>query len=241
MRVSFKPTLLPSLAALAVFALFVRLGFWQLQRADEKLALETIYRSHVKAAPVNLTQPGQLREQPGWMHWRRCVLHGSYDDRAVLLLDNQVYQGVAGYQVFSRFMLKDGVAVLVDRGWVAAPRTRSVVPPLPTPSGPVKLNGVAKPVPVAGIKLGSNVPERLAGNLVRVQRIELAQIAAQNDWELLPYVVRLDPGAPGTFTWNGAEPGFNRERHLGYAFQWFALATALLVVYLVVNVKTSDT
>ncbi len=238
MRLHFTPTLLPSLAALVVFVLFLRLGFWQLDRADEKLALETAYRNHIEATPVDLAQALRQRAQSDRMHWRRCILDGAYDPETVLLLDNQVYLGTVGYQVFSRFMLEDGAAVLVDRGWAAAPATRSTAPQVLTPAGPLKLNGVAKPVPVAGIKLGQDVPERLADNLVRVQRIDLAQIAARNGWELLPYVVRLEPGASGLLTWNGTEPGFNRERHLGYAFQWFALATALLVIYLVMNIKT---
>ncbi len=235
-RLNFTPSLWPSLVALAVFALFIRLGFWQLERADEKLALETIYRNHIEAEPVELTQGGPLRAQSGWMHWRRCVLDGAFDPETVLLLDNQVYRGTVGYQVFSRFVLEDGAAVLVDRGWVAAPATRRAAPRLTTPAGRLTLSGVAKPVPVAGIKLGQELPELLGDNLLRLQRIDLTQIATRNDWELLPYVVRLDPDASGGFTWNGTEPGFNRERHLGYAFQWFALAAALLVI-LVVTVK----
>ena len=236
-RLHFKPSLFPTLAALAVFLLFLRLGFWQLERADEKLALETAYRNNIKAEPVDLSQATQRREQAEWMHWRRSRVNGVYDPEAVLLLDNQVYRGTVGYQVFARFVLEDGVSVLVDRGWLAAPDSRSTAPGLSTPQGPVMLEGVAKPVPVAGIKLGQNVPEQLAENLARVQRIELAHIAAQNGWELLPYVLRLNPDAAGALTWNGTEPGFNRERHLGYAFQWFAMAAALVVIYLVVNVK----
>ena len=50
-------------------------------------------------------------------------------------------------------------------------------------------------------------------------------------------MVRLDPDTPGALVWNGSEPGFNRERHLGYAFQWFALATTVLVIYMVLKFK----
>ena len=99
------------------------------------------------------------------------------------------------------------------------------------------LSGVAKPAPVSGIRLKSDVAEKLGGNLVRVQRIDPAQIGAHNNWTLLPYVVRLDPPAMDGMSWNGTAPGFGRERHLGYAFQWFALAATLLVIYIVVNMK----
>ena len=237
MRLRCRPLLLPALAAFAAFLLFTRLGFWQLHRADEKHALQDLYQNHLSAPPVALGQAVQLRDKPQQMHWRRCVLRGAYDPSGMLLLDNQVYRGVAGYQVFSRFRLQDGAAVLVDRGWVAAPASRSVAPAIDAVAGPLTLTGVAKPAPVAGIKLAQEAPENMGGELVRVQRIELAQIAARRGWTLLPYVVRLDPGAAGGLTWNGAPPGFNRERHLGYAFQWFALATTVLVIFIVLNVK----
>ena len=237
MRLYFNPLLLPSLTALAVFLLFIRLGFWQLDRAEEKLALQTGYHNHINAAPVDLGQAVLHRNQADRMLWRRCILDGHYDTHKTFLLDNQVYRGAVGYQVFSRFVLQDGASILVDRGWGAAPDTRSEAPQIDTAAGRLTLTGVAKPVPVTGIKLAPDVPENMGGNLVRVQRIDLAQIAAQTGWALLPYVVRLDPDAAGTLVWNGTEPGFNRERHLGYAFQWFALAATVLVIYIVLYTK----
>lgn len=237
MRLHFNPLLLPSLAAFAVFLLFTRLGFWQLERAEEKLALQTGYHNHIKAAPVDLGQAILHRNQADRMHWRRCILDGRYDTRRTFLLDNQVYRGRVGYQVFTRFVLQDGASVLVDRGWTAAPGTRSEAPQINTVTERLTLAGVAKPVPVSGIKLAPGVPEYMGGNLARVQRIDLAQIAAQNGWALLPYVVRLDPDAAGALVWNGTEPGFNRERHLGYAFQWFALAATVLAIYVVLYTK----
>lgn len=237
MQRQFKPGLWPTLATVALFILLIRLGFWQLQRADEKLELQQRYQAQVNADPVNLGQVPDLRGQAEQMHWRRCRLAGTFDPRMSYLLDNQVMRGVVGYQVFTRFVLADGAAVLVDRGWIAAPGTRDEAPLINTATEPVTLTGVAKPEPVTGIKLADDIAENLGDNLKRVQRIDLAQIAALNGWSLLPYVVRLDPDTAGVLTWNGAEPGFRRERHLGYAFQWFALAATLLVIYLVVNLK----
>ena len=117
------------------------------------------------------------------------------------------------------------------------PKPGTKAPQINTVAGRLALAGVAKPVPVTGIELAPDVPENMGGNLVRVQRIDLAQIAAQTGWTLLPYVVRLDPDAAGALVWNGTEPGFNRERHLGYAFQWFALAATVLVIYVVLYIR----
>ena len=237
MRRHFNPGLWPTLATVVLFILLTRLGFWQLQRADEKQELQQRYQAQMSAEPVNLGQVAGLRDTAELMHWRRCRLAGTYDPGTIYLLDNQVMRGVVGYQVFTRVVLEDGASVLADRGWIAAPGTRNEAPHFDTTPGPLTLTGVAKPAPVGGIRLAGDIAESLGDNLQRVQRIDLARIAARNGWALLPYVVRLDPGAAGVLTWNGSEPGFRRERHLGYAFQWFALAATLLVIYLVVNLR----
>ena len=240
MRRQFKPGLWPTLATVVLLVLLIRLGFWQLQRAEEKQELQQRYQAQLRAEPVNLGQVGRgpaLRDNPEQMHWRRCLLAGTYDPRPIYLLDNQVVRGTVGYQVFTRLVLEDGASVLVDRGWIAAPGSRDEAPQINTTQQPVSVTGVAKPVPAGGIRLAHDITESLGDNLKRVQRIDLAQIAAQTGWTLLPYVVRLDPAAASVLTWNGTEPGFRRERHLGYAFQWFALAATLLVIYLVVNVR----
>ena len=236
-RWHFNPGLWPSLACIALLLLLTRLGFWQLDRAEEKQALHTQYQNRISAEPVNLGQANGRRNRSAEMYWRRCILSGAYDPQTVYLLDNQVLRGKVGYQVFSRFVLQDGASLLVNRGWVAAPGTRTEVPEIITTADPVTLTGVAKPPPATGLVLAESAAEKLADNLVRVQRIDLEQIVADNNWILLPYIVRLDPPATYGLSWSGAEPGFGKERHLGYAFQWIALATALLVIYVVVNTK----
>ena len=55
--------------------------------------------------------------------------------------------------------------------------------------------------------------------------------------ELLPYVLRMDPESPAGFTRRWKEPGTGEERNLGYAFQWFAMAIAIFVIYLILNFK----
>jgi surfeit locus 1 family protein len=47
----------------------------------------------------------------------------------------------------------------------------------------------------------------------------------------------LDPAEPDGYARHWAPPGFPPIRHIGYAVQWFALAAALLVIYLIMNIK----
>ena len=233
----FTPSLWPSLAFVLVLALLLRLGFWQLQRAEEKQALQAEYQSRVAAEPVRLAEAAGRRERMAEMLWRRCVLNGEYDPDAVYLLDNQVFRGRPGYHVFARFLLEDGAAVLVNRGWVAAPARRSEAPEIATPRGAVTLTGVAAPLPATGLPLGGHVAERLSDKFTRVARIDLDEIAAANGWTLLPYIARLDAPGPAGLSRVWRAPGFGKEKHQGYAFQWFLMAFALTVIYIAVNAK----
>jgi len=53
-------------------------------------------------------------------------------------------------------------------------------------------------------------------------------------------VILLDPKEPDGYARNWEAPGFPPMRHIGYAVQWFALAAALLVIYIVTNVRRSS-
>ena len=45
----------------------------------------------------------------------------------------------------------------------------------------------------------------------------------------------LDPAEPAGFTREWGDSGLPRERHYGYAFQWYALAVAAIVIFVLVN------
>lgn len=234
----FRPGLWPSLAGMVLLALLLRLGFWQLERAAYKQTLHDQYLSRVAAEPVVLTELAENRRNDArQLYWRRCTLFGAYDPDVVYLLDNQVMRGAAGYRVYARFVLADGAAVLVERGWVAAPPDRAQSPALATPAATVALSGIIRPPPATGLALAAGQAEILPGGLLRVPALDPAQISATRDLALLPYIVSLEPPAPDGLHRSLPAPGSGRERHLGYAFQWFALALALTVIYFVVNTK----
>lgn len=232
----FTPGAWPSLACLLLLLLLMRLGFWQLERAEEKQTLRTDYLERGAAPPLRLEEAAR-KAPPAELYWRRFVLSGAYDPSRTYLLDNQVLGGEPGYRVFSRFVLEDGASLLAARGWTAAPGNRERPPAVAADSRPITVTGFLGPEPATGLRLADSAPEALGDNLVRVLHIDLERIAANNDWTLLPYVAYLDPPAPDGLSRQRPAPGFNREKHLGYAFQWFALATALLVVYVVVNTR----
>lgn len=230
----FFPGLWPTLATLSILPLLLYLGFWQLDRAQQKTALHQHYlqRSNeppIKSIEANMDISGLL--------WRKAILAGSFSNKHTFLLDNQVLNMQPGYYVFSPFEIDNGITLLVNRGWIRAGVDRSETPMLDTPGGRLTLSGVIKAPPVTGWLLAEDTEEELGQGLFRLQHISPEDIGSRYQLTLTPYILRLDEGSAAGYERDWQQPGSGREKHLGYAFQWFAMASALLLIFLVVNLK----
>ena len=65
----------------------------------------------------------------------------------------------------------------------------------------------------------------------------IGALAQELGYALLPVVLLLDPDQDQGFARDWTPLQFGPERNVGYAVQWFGLAAALLVIYLVVNTR----
>jgi len=241
----FRPALWPSVATLLLLPLLIGLGIWQLDRADQKAALTRAFMQRRNAPAVDLAAAKDQRMDAAAMRWRKCLLRGRYLADEQYLLDNQIEKGVPGYLVYTPLRLAGSdTIVLVNRGWIPVGRNRNAVPVIPTPSGEVSVRGMAKAPQSAGIALGSGGGEALSHGLVRLQHLDLDAVARQHGWNLLPYVVRLEPEPDSKFVRDWPPPGtggISRQRHIGYAVQWFLMAVVVLGLYVGLNTKREET
>jgi surfeit locus 1 family protein len=231
---SFKPTLIPSLITLIIFALLLTLGFWQLSRARYKEALQASF-----AAQLNLpyTSIDQIDLTVEGARYRKVSVTGRYDGIHQILLDNQVLDGQPGYHVLTPLRLKGGKqAVLVNRGWVPLGASRQQLPAIGVTDVEVTLKGrIAQPAN-PGMRLAA--PSDVDWPRV-VQYLDYGEAATALGYALAPVVILLDPDMAEGYRrdWRPTPAGFGPERHRGYAVQWFALAATLLVIYCVVNTR----
>ncbi len=230
----FSPGLWPTVATLCVLPLLLYLGFWQLERAEQKSAALQHKLQRSNEAPLLSLEANTGIDS---LLWRKARLSGVFDQAHIFLLDNQVVNGQAGYFVYTPFELANHNTVLVNRGWIKAEADRSSVPMLRTPPGRSVVSGLIKAPPATGILLAENTDEALAVGLYRLQHIDPAEMNEKYQLTLLPYVVRLDAESKAGYVrkWRQADSG--EAKHLGYAFQWFAMAGALLIIFLLVNLK----
>lgn len=231
----FRPAVVPSLVGGLLFALLMALGFWQLDRAAQKQVIVQAYADRPAVAAIRID--GNFAFGADW-RYRRAELIGTYEPEHQFLLDNRVQQGRVGYHVLTplRLAMSDAV-VLINRGWVAQGATRADLPPLPTPAeANLSIQGLIDFPPQNVFVLGEG-EDRDPGWPKVLQQIRLDLQAQQLGAHLLPMVLLLDKDQPGGFVrdWNPVVVG--PERHIGYAVQWFALAAALLILYVWVNLK----
>ena len=235
MRWRFAPRLVPTLVTLALLPVIVGLGFWQLERATQKAELQAEYDARGQGAELTI---GMSLQPAAALRFYRVVAKGRYEDSHQVLIDNRVHQGRAGYHVITPLKIEGSeTRVLVNRGWVALGPDREQLPVIETPAGVQEITGIAM-VPVERVfTLGK--PGPVSSEWERVwQNLDMARFKAAVNYPLQPVVVLLDPNSPaGGFVraWSRLDAGI--ATHKAYAFQWFALAIALLTLYLVVNTR----
>lgn len=219
---------------LAGLALFARLGLWQVERANQKSALIAQFEKG-DTPPVAL-DPARVATLP---RYQRVHATGRYDSQHQVLIDNMPSQaGQAGFRVLTPLQLPGGQWQLVDRGWVPMGRTRSELPGIEVAETPREILGRLDELPVPGVRMATG-PVSIPKSWPSVMNFPLhADLERALGRSLLPRIVRLDATQPDGFerVWTPTF-GFGPDRHFGYAFQWFALALAILVTYLAVSFK----
>lgn len=234
----FSPGLIPTLMVVLGLPVLIALGFWQLDRAEQKGELVAAFQSMLDAPPTALVV-GRKDEQP--TQYLGVAVAGEYLAEKNLLHDNKTHKGRAGYHVLTPLRIEgDEAAVLVNRGWIQAGQTRDALPVFETPRGRIEVQGMVYAPSDRQIVLGPE--EAHGGTWPRIiQRIDFADLEDQLGVKLLSYTIRLLQQAPDGFVrdWRplyGAGP----DKHRAYAIQWFSFAVIFIVVYLVHGLKRDE-
>lgn len=224
-----------TLATALLVPLFVGLGFWQRERAAEKLELAERWEQRQQLPPSPLS--AIAGESADTLAYRPVRVSGEYLRDRQFLVDNRIQGGRYGNEVLSVLRVDGGGGLLlVNRGWVAADPARRALPDVPPPAGPVTVDGhiyvpPGDPYLLSEQVLGEDWPKRIQA--VQVPLLASALAAADEPAPgLFPYTLRIDAGGPGALAVDWKVVNVSPAKHLGYSVQWFAMALALALVFL---------
>jgi cytochrome oxidase assembly protein ShyY1 len=197
----------------------VRLGQWQFHRLHDTEQANTWARANLyaKPAPVqDVLSTGQ--ELAPERQWKRVVAEGRYDAGATVVVRYQTRQGSSGVDLVTPLVMKDGTAVLVDRGWVQTQNTAVRPTDLPAPPpGQVKVIGWARPDAT-----GSATQVEQAST----RAISSRAIGADVHYPLYRGFVDAvsETPAPATSVVRPEKPDLGNGPHLFYGIQWWFFA-----------------
>jgi surfeit locus 1 family protein len=232
-RLEFKLRLVPTLAAAAGVLVTALLGNWQLNRAAEKAQLQQRIdhaggeaARHIGAAPVDAAEVDYFRVEAS----------GEFKSDGTVYVDNRVRKGVPGYEIITPLRIGSSTRyVLVKRGWVQAEPSRNRLPKIATPAGAVTVEGVALPGNPRVFELSTQVQAGPVWENVTVDRYRSAYAL-----DLHPIMIQQqnDLGDGLVRDWNRPDAGV--DRHRAYALQWFSMCIAIVVIYVVLNVRRTS-
>ncbi len=221
----------PTLVAIAVILACLRLAFWQLDRADYKAELLDGFDQapSISLDVVNAETP----------RYTRVAGRGTFLEGRDVMLDNQVFQMQPGVHVFTPFERhSDGRIFMVNRGWQPLDSSRRAAAAWDTPTDVITLSGLLNEPPEVGFQLGSQeaLDSENWPNMMTYYDSELIDEALEGPVD--SRVIQLDPDHEAGFAGRDWQPVvFGPERHRAYAFQWFSIALAVFILWLVLFVR----
>ncbi|MFN2563517.1 MAG: SURF1 family protein [Gemmatimonadaceae bacterium] len=205
--------------ALAGAALFIRLGFWQLDRLGQRRARNALLSTRLAAPPAQWSDTTAIP-------YRRVRLSGVPDyDREVVLVGRS-RGGSPGVNLVTPLRLRGSdTAVLVNRGWVYSPDGSRVDHARWREGDTLTIEGYVEAFTEPG-------PGDLPARQWLARRLSYRAVAARFPYPVAPvYVVAVDtsraarPDAPT----RAPRPTPDNGPHLGYALQWFGFALIAVV------------
>lgn len=223
LKIFSKKWILLTILIVLSMVLFVRLGFWQLDRLEQKRNYNMMMAERWREEPFDLSRE-QLPENLDALQYRRVTAKGQFDYANQIVLKSQVYRDAPGIVLVTPFVMANNRAVLVARGWVPDDRSDPQYwPEMEEPAG----------APMIGLIKASQAPPNGQPStpppapLAEWYRIDIPAIQPQMSYKLESGWIQQLPeeGRPLDRLPIREEPmALDEGNHLSYAVQWFSFA-----------------
>ncbi len=226
-RFVYRPKWMTTLATIAMVALALTAAQWQQGRAQQKRTLQARY-DLAEQQPRRLVVGTETLQQVAYRHVR---LLGSWVPEKAIWIDNRTHQGLAGYHLIMplHFPGTDRY-VLINRGWV--PRSANLARMAAVPDGLVEVLGRSVPPPGSYVELSQ---QTVSGPIW--QNLSVERYARRYVMSVMPVLVEQASSKDDGLIREWKKPDAGVHKHVAYAVQWYCIALAVVVLYVVLNIK----
>jgi surfeit locus 1 family protein len=215
--ISDRRDVIALVGALLVAGACVRLAIWQLDRLHQRRVHNAVVAAARARPELEIREDSHLPIDS--LRDRRLQARGAYDYARERLWHGRSYEGIPGVDFVTPLRLRDGTAVLVDRGWAPSPDGYHV-------GAGVYREGAGDSADVVG--LGMAAP-RGRGD------VDPAALRDSLPYKVLPIVIQQLPPSPALSRplppslrrW--PPPELSDGPHLSYVVQWFSFAAIIVV------------
>ena len=223
--------LVPSILILATMAFLVSLGFWQLDRADQKRTIEaSIQKANTGVVELIINQNELLNKE-----YYEVRLQGSYIGDKQFIYDNQIVDQASGYYVLTPFVLTgQSNAIMINRGFIPWNGRRDQLDDIAVDSAfkEIKVQ-ISRPIKRIELKT-SDISNQFP---VLIQAIDFDVIEEISSTSFVDVIGLLDPSSDDGFVRKWEPYTGSIEKHIGYAIQWFLMALALGIIGIRIGLK----
>lgn len=242
-RFALQPKwLVRHIAVVALVVTMLLLGLWQLRRLDDKRSFKALVETR-QVQPIEDVRDIIPSDAPVGspalerVLYRRVTAVGEFADADTVVVENRTLNGASGAWVLTPLHVRDGAAVVVNRGFIGFDRDGNVIPPDP-PTGTVAVEGLVLPSQQRG-RFGPQDPD--SGRLEVLARVDVERLGSQVAYPVYSAYLQLVSSDPAQPRPSGSEavlvplgpPRPDEGPHLAYAIQWFIFTTIAAVGYLV--------
>jgi len=222
---------LPATLITATFAFLVSLGFWQLDRADEKRGIEASIKKVNNGKVELIVEESSLKNK----EYFEVRLQGKYLSDKQFIYDNQIVNQVSGYYVLTPYALEgQSKAILINRGFIPWNGRRDKLADIVIGQDAREIKvQISKPIKRMELKpseTGIQFP-------VLIQSIEIQDMADIARIDFSSVIGLLDPSTSDGFIRKWEPYTGSIEKHIGYAVQWFLMALVLAIIGIRIAIK----
>lgn len=236
MRLHFRPRWIPLIATLLVAGTGFVLGNWQTHRAEEKISIAETIAARSQLDPLPLAE---LSEGEAPAEFTPVKAKGVFVGDWPVYLENRPLNGRAGFYLAMPLRLSGSDrVVLVLRGWFPRDgQDRQRLPAIPVPPDEVEIAGLTRASIGKVMQLGET-HQPSPGAIV--QNLGIEELTSASRLPLHDFIIEQTSALDDGLVRDWPAPSSGIDTHRGYAFQWYALATAALLFFIVTGFRRAS-